>query len=86
VNWHPFDPAGQEDDLVPTGKGWGERAFPAPPRALFDIESQRTKVARLSFHLLAHPTAIWRLILFGGQIRKARAKLTNAMVALIKEL
>ena len=60
--------------------------FPAPPQALFDIENQRTKVARLSFHLLSHPTAIWRLIRFGGQIRKARAKLTNAMVALIKEL
>ena len=60
--------------------------FPAPPRALFDIENQRTKVARLSFHLLAHPTAIWRLIRFGSQIRKARATLTNAMVALIKEL
>src|SRR5258706_8361992 len=29
---NPFDPAGPEDDLVPTGKGWGERAFPAPPR------------------------------------------------------
>lgn len=63
-----------------------DQPFPAPPRALFDIENQRTKVARLSFHLLTHPTAIWRLIRFGGQIRRARAKLTNAMVALIKEL
>lgn len=60
--------------------------FPAPPRALFDIENQRTKVARLSFHLLTHPAAIWRLIRFGSQIRKARATLTNAMVPLIKEL
>ena len=60
--------------------------FPAPPRALFDIENQRTKVARLLFHLLTHPTAIWRLIRFGGQIRRARAKLTNAMVALVREL
>ena len=60
--------------------------FPVPPRALFDIENQRTKVARLSFHLLTHPAAIWRLIRFGSQIRKARATLTNAMVALIKEL
>jgi len=60
--------------------------FPAPPRALFDIENQRTNVARLSFHLLTHPTAIRRLIRFGSQIRKARAKLTNAIVALIKEL
>jgi hypothetical protein len=26
-------PNSNEDDLVPTGKGWGERAYPAPPRA-----------------------------------------------------
>ena len=25
-------PSGNESDLVPTGKGWGERAYPAPPR------------------------------------------------------
>jgi len=26
-------PDANEGDLVPTGKGWGERAYPAPPRA-----------------------------------------------------
>src|SRR5437660_7313646 len=26
-------PNSNEDDLVPTGTGWGERAYPAPPRA-----------------------------------------------------
>lgn len=26
-------PGADESDLVPTGKGWGERAYPAPPRA-----------------------------------------------------
>ena len=26
-------PDADESDLVPTGKGWGERAYPAPPRA-----------------------------------------------------
>jgi hypothetical protein len=25
-------PGANESDLVPTGKGWGERAYPAPPR------------------------------------------------------
>ena len=25
-------PDDDEDDLVPNGKGWGERAYPAPPR------------------------------------------------------
>src|SRR5882762_1665362 len=25
-------PGSDESDLVPTGKGWGERAYPAPPR------------------------------------------------------
>ena len=60
--------------------------FPAPPRALFDIESQRTKAVRLLFYLLIHPGAIGRLIRFGGQIRMARAKLTNALVTLVSEL
>lgn len=60
--------------------------FPAPPRALFDLESQRTKAAGLLFYLLTHPIAIGRLIRFGGQIRRARAKLTSAIVALIKQL
>jgi hypothetical protein len=26
-------PGSDESDLAPTGKGWGERAYPAPPRA-----------------------------------------------------
>jgi nucleoside phosphorylase len=60
--------------------------FPAPPRALFDIENQRTKAARLLFYLLTHPVAIVRLIRFGGQIRKARAKLTNALADLLPQL
>ena len=37
---NPFDPAGEEDDLVPTGKGWGERANPAPPRVDVQLPSQ----------------------------------------------
>lgn len=60
--------------------------FPAPPRALFDIENQRTKVAGLLFYLLTHPGAIARLIRFGGQIRNARAKLTNALTELVPRL
>ena len=28
----PLDPAGNDNDLVPTGKGWGERQDTAPPR------------------------------------------------------
>lgn len=60
--------------------------FPAPPKVLFDIQRQKTDPARLLFYLLKHPVAFWRLIQFGGQIRKARQKLTSAIVTLIKEL
>jgi nucleoside phosphorylase len=60
--------------------------FPAPPKVLFDIQRQKTDPAQLLFYLLKHPVAIWRLIQFGGQIRKARQKLTSAIVMLIKEL
>lgn len=60
--------------------------FPAPPRALFDIENQRTKAARLLFYLLMHPGAVARLIRFGGQIRKARAKLTSTIAELLPQL
>jgi nucleoside phosphorylase len=60
--------------------------LPAPPHVLFDMQLQRTNPTKLLFYLLKHPVVLWRLIRFGSQIRKARAKLTNAVVALIKEL
>ena len=58
--------------------------FPAPPHILFDVPSQRTKPMRLSGYLFRHPLAIWRLIQFGRQVGKARAKLANAIVDFIR--
>ena len=38
-------PAGNESDLVPSGKGWGERAYPAPPRVTPNLPGQAGKNA-----------------------------------------
>ena len=38
-------PDTDEPDLVPTGKGWGERAYPAPPRAHFAPPGQAGKTS-----------------------------------------
>jgi adenosylhomocysteine nucleosidase len=60
--------------------------FPAPPSVLFDIERQQTNFGRLLAYLLRDPGSVWRLVRFGRQIARARAKLTDAMVALVREL
>jgi nucleoside phosphorylase len=62
------------------------RPFPAPPRVLFDMQLQRTKPAKLLGYLLTHPPALWRLIRFGRQVGKARAKLAGAIVDLLRNL
>jgi adenosylhomocysteine nucleosidase len=60
--------------------------FPAPPSVLFDIERQRTNFTGLLAYLLRHPGSIGGLFRFGRQIARARARLTDAIVALVKEL
>jgi len=60
--------------------------FPAPPSVLFDIEHERTNVGRLLAYLLRDPGSVWRLFRFGRQIARARASLTDAIVALAREL
>jgi adenosylhomocysteine nucleosidase len=60
--------------------------FPAPPSVLFDIERQQTNVGRLLAYLLRDPGSIWRLFRFGRQIASARASLTDAIVAVVREL
>ena len=60
--------------------------FPAPPTVLFDLERQRTNYGRLFMYLLTHPASISSLLKFGREINQARAKLTDALVALIREL
>ena len=60
--------------------------FPAPASVLFDLERQRTDLRKLFGYLVTGPTAIIRLIHFGRQVSRARATLTEAIVALIKEI
>ena len=60
--------------------------FPAPPHVLFDVERQRTDFGGLFAHLLRHPTAIPKLMRFAKRIAKVRAKLTDALVALVQKL
>jgi adenosylhomocysteine nucleosidase len=62
------------------------KPFPAPPSVLFDLELQRTSYGRLTSYLLRRPASILRLFRFGGEIKRARAKLTDAIVALVEAL
>lgn len=61
-----------------------EQPFPAPPGVLFDIELQRTNYSRLLAYLLRHPGSISRLVKFGREVNRARAKLTDAIVTLVR--
>jgi adenosylhomocysteine nucleosidase len=60
--------------------------FPAPPDVLFDIERQRTRFGRLLSYILRHPGSIGPFLRFGQRIAQVRAALTDALVALVKEL
>lgn len=58
--------------------------FPAPPKVLFDIQRQKTDAAQLAFYLFKHPAAIVRLLRFGRQIAKARKRLANAIIDVVR--
>lgn len=58
--------------------------FPAPAAVLFDVERQKTNLARLAFYLAAHPTKVARVIAFRKQIGLARESLTAALNALMR--
>jgi nucleoside phosphorylase len=60
--------------------------LPAPPGVLFDIEEQKTRVPRLAAHLITHPAAVLKLMRFLSQIRKARNRLTRAIVDLLRQI
>jgi adenosylhomocysteine nucleosidase len=60
--------------------------LPAPPNILFDIERQRTDPRKLFGHIIAGPSAIIRLLQFFRQIRETRTVLTDALVALVRQL
>jgi adenosylhomocysteine nucleosidase len=60
--------------------------FPAPPSILFDIERQRTSFVRLLFYLLRHPASIGRLLHFARRVARVRVALTDAIIALVRQL
>jgi adenosylhomocysteine nucleosidase len=60
--------------------------FPGPSKILFDVERQRTNAMKLSLHLLRHPTAIPRLILFARRIARARTTLANALLEVVRAI
>jgi adenosylhomocysteine nucleosidase len=60
--------------------------FPAPTSILFDIEKQKTDLRKLFGHIVAGPTRLIHLLHFFAQIREARKILTEAIVALVKEI
>ena len=63
-----------------------DEPFPAPPHLLFDLERQRTDMAKLSLYLLKHPSNVWPLVRFTRRIRRVRQALTEAIVALLQQL
>ena len=61
-------------------------SFPAPTKALFDIEQQRTHVSALARFFLSHPNRIPRLVQFARRISRARKTLGAALVEIVREL
>jgi adenosylhomocysteine nucleosidase len=60
--------------------------FPAPPKVLFDIEQQRTRMTPLARFFLVHPNRLPRLAQFARRIAHARKTLANALVTVVREL
>ena len=60
--------------------------FPTAPHILFDIEKQRTDLLRLVGYIARKPASISRLIGFSRQITTAKAKLADALVAVLRAL
>jgi nucleoside phosphorylase len=58
--------------------------FPAPPEVLFDLEKQKTNLARLALHLVTHPGALVRLNAFRQRVALARQSLTSALDKLLR--
>jgi adenosylhomocysteine nucleosidase len=58
--------------------------LPAAPDVLFSMERQQTEFARLFLHVLRNPAAVPRLLRFARQVGKARARLADALIALLQ--
>lgn len=59
--------------------------LPAPADVLFDVDRQQTDLRKLFAHFIVHPSGIIRIISFARRVREIRAKLTEALVELIRE-
>lgn len=60
-----------------------QRPFPAPPSVLFDVERQRTDLARVGFYIATHPAKLGRFVAFARQIARARAALARGLHTLL---
>jgi nucleoside phosphorylase len=60
--------------------------FPAPPSVLFDIQRQRTQVAKLVRFFFAHPRRLPDLVKFASRIARARTILAYALVQVVHDV
>jgi nucleoside phosphorylase len=60
--------------------------FPAPPNVLFDIEKQRTDFSQLLSYIARNPASATSLAQFSKQIARAKAKLADALIAVLGRL
>jgi len=60
--------------------------FPAPPNVLFDLEKQRTAFSLLLSYIARNPASALRLAQFSKQIAWAKAKLADALIAVLGRL
>jgi len=60
--------------------------FPAPPRVLFDIQKQRTRIVALARFFFAHPRRVPGLVRFAKRIARARKILSNALIRIVPDL
>jgi Phosphorylase superfamily len=60
--------------------------FPVPPSVLFDIEKQRMNFFVLFSYIARNPSAAISLARFARQVTHAKAKLANALCAVIRAL
>jgi hypothetical protein len=60
--------------------------FPAPPNVLFDLEKQRTAFSLLLSYIARNPASALSLAQFSKQIAWAKAKLADALIAVLGSL
>jgi nucleoside phosphorylase len=60
--------------------------FPAPPNVLFDVQKQRINFSLLLSYIARNPASALHLAQFSQQITCAKAKLADALIALLQRL